>query len=90
MMHNLIPCQISKAHFELLLSLTSIHSEKLKKALEAYFVDGRNKKEICEKFGVNSSYFSLKVNVIKDVSRTVILLYPFYSELYATKNLTIL
>lgn len=85
-MNNLMLNTISKEHFNLLISLTSIHSERLKKALEAYFVNGIDKKNICEQFCVNSSYFSFKVKVIQEVSRTVILLYPFYHELFSVKQ----
>lgn len=83
--NNSMPSNICKAHFDLLLSLTSIHSEKIKKALEAYVVDGMDKKRACEMFGVNSSYFSLKIRLLQDVNRTVISMYPFYRDLFAVK-----
>lgn len=76
------PGSIDRKHFHLLLSLTSISSERIKIALEHYFVLGENQRRVCEIFDVNSSYFSLKVRVIQDVSRTVLALYPYYAELY--------
>lgn len=84
-MNNSIPENICKVHFDLLLSLTSIHSEKLKKALEAYLVDGMSKKRACDIWGVNPSYFSLKIRLLQDVSRTVISMYPFYQDLFSVK-----
>lgn len=80
------PGSIDHTHFHLLLSLTSINSERMTKALENYFVLGESKKNVCEKFDVNSSYFSLKVRLIQDVSRTVLSLYPYYESLYS-KNI---
>ncbi|MBJ9214347.1 hypothetical protein I5481_20955 [Citrobacter freundii] len=80
------PGSIDKEHFYLLLSLTSISSEKMKSALEHYFVLGESHRSVCKYFGVNSSYFSLKVRVIQDVSRTVLALYPYYAELYQSTS----
>lgn len=77
---------ISKEHFELLVSLTPIHSQKLKFALFAYFVDGLSLKEIRDQFKVNTSYLSLKIRVIQDVSRTVVSLYPYYHDLLSRKK----
>lgn len=77
---------ISKEHFELLVSLTPIHSLNLKSALFAYFVDGLSLKEIRDQFKVNTSYLSLKIRVIQDVSRTVVSLYPYYHELLSRKQ----
>lgn len=80
------PGSVDKNHFHLLLSLTSISSERIKLALEHYFVLGESQRSVCEIFDVNSSYFSLKVRVIQDVSRTVLALYPYYAELYRSTS----
>ncbi|WP_201483685.1 PapB/FocB family fimbrial expression transcriptional regulator [Escherichia coli] len=82
MLNNLIPGSVDKSHFYLLLSLTSINSERIRSALEQYFVYGAELKNVCKDFDVNVSYFSLKVRVIQDVSRTVLTLYPYYENLY--------
>ncbi|ELL8642818.1 hypothetical protein GUB57_21715 [Escherichia coli] len=74
--------KIDEEHFQLLISLTSITSEKLKTALKHYFVYGESQRSVCEQFRVNSSYFSLKVRLVQDVSRTVLYLYPYYADLY--------
>ena len=79
---SIIPGRVDKQHFILLLSLTSINSERIKAALEDYFVHGASRKTVCERFGVNRSYFNLKVMVIEGVSRTVISLYPFYEAMF--------
>ncbi|EEK7814074.1 hypothetical protein G3151_005243 [Salmonella enterica subsp. enterica serovar Montevideo] len=76
------PGTIDKYHFKLLLSLTSITSENIKCALEHYFVLGESRKKVCEDFGINSSYFMLKIRLIQDVSRTIVSLYPFYEKIY--------
>lgn len=76
------PGHIDRQHFLLLLSLTSISSDRIKAALEHYFVLGENRKKVCEQFGVNRSYFALKARVIQDVSRTVVSLYPFYRSMF--------
>lgn len=84
---NIEPGSIDRNHFYLLLSLTSISSERIKLALEHYFVQGESQRDVCECFDVNSSYFSLKVRVIQDVNRTVLALYPYYSDLYKSMRI---
>ncbi|EFE1057635.1 TPA: hypothetical protein PN979_004819 [Escherichia coli] len=79
---NLKPGCVEKQHFFLLLSLTSITSENLKSALEHYFVLGESQRDVCKRFNVNISYFSLKVALIQDVNRRVVSMYPFYNQLY--------
>ncbi|HCZ4708631.1 TPA: hypothetical protein O3H02_004298 [Salmonella enterica subsp. enterica serovar Saintpaul str. CFSAN004144] len=83
---NIESGSIDRDHFYLLLSLTSINSERIKLALEHYFVMGESLRSVCKSFGVNSSYFSLKIRVIQDVSRTVLALYPYYAELYCSTS----
>ncbi|MDF8922251.1 PapB/FocB family fimbrial expression transcriptional regulator [Escherichia coli] len=37
-------------------------------ALEDYFVNGKNRKEICDNHKINQGYLSLKIRELQDIS----------------------
>ncbi|RMA79676.1 adhesin biosynthesis transcription regulatory protein [Enterobacter sp. WP_7_1] len=55
----LIAGGVAEEQFELLVELSSIHSEKIVQALREHLVLGKPRKEACEKYGANISYFSV-------------------------------
>ena len=71
---------LNKKSFDLLLSLTSIRSEPLIKALKAYYVDGLTKSEAYTKFGVDKTIFSRKLPLIQSVFDTVIAFSGVYEK----------
>lgn len=66
--YRLPPGKVDKKQFRLLIDLSSIRSLKVINALEDYFVNGSNRKEICDKHKINHGYLSLKIRKLQDVS----------------------
>lgn len=68
---RLIPGEVDKRHFLLLISITSIRSRKVINALEDYFVGGKNRKEVCYKHKINQGYLSIKVRELQEISAKI-------------------
>lgn len=75
---------VDEAHFRLLIGLTSINSEKVILALRAFLVHGRTRREVCDEFGVNQGYFSLKLRQMQHTSQSIVALLPYYSQLLSS------
>lgn len=69
---------VAHEHFMLLIDISSINSQKVIQALEAFLVRGRDRKEVCELYGVSQGYFSIKLRQLQDISRIVVDMYPYY------------
>lgn len=74
------PGNISYEHFKYLIELSNIHSMKIIQSLEDYFVRGIERRVICEANNVSPGYLSVKIRQLQDISRLVILMYPFYQS----------
>lgn len=68
---RLTPGEVDKRHFLLLISISSIRSRKVINALEDYFVDGKNRKEVCYKHKINQGYLSIKVRELQEISAKI-------------------
>lgn len=72
------PGAVAQEHFMLLIDISSINSPKVIQALEAFLVTGKSRKEVCELFGVSQGYFSIKLKQLQDISKIVVVMYPYY------------
>ncbi|HCP5802217.1 TPA: adhesin biosynthesis transcription regulatory family protein [Escherichia coli] len=66
--YQLRPGKVDKKQFVLLIDISSIRSYKVINALEDYFVNGKNRKEICDNHKINQGYLSLKIRELQDIS----------------------
>ncbi|TGH36351.1 PapB/FocB family fimbrial expression transcriptional regulator [Escherichia coli] len=69
---------MSENHFEILLSLTPINSQKVRLALKNYFVDGCTRKKTCERNNVSQGYFSISMRKVMQTNRFVASIAEFY------------
>ncbi|MCU6343476.1 adhesin biosynthesis transcription regulatory family protein [Escherichia coli] len=76
----LIPGYVSEEQFWLLVGASSMHSEKVINALFEYLVQGKTRKEACNKYKTNSGHFSIGLNRLQHFSHTGAKLAKYYSE----------
>lgn len=74
----LIPGFVSEEVFDLLVELSSVHSIKIVNALHDYLVLGENKKDVCDRYGANVSYFSIALGRLFRVNQIVSQLLSYY------------
>jgi hypothetical protein len=74
----LISGYVSEEQFWLLVGASSMHSEKVIKALFDYLVNGTTRKSACAEHGVNSGHFSIGLNRLQHLSHTAAKLAAFY------------
>ncbi|MDO3872080.1 PapB/FocB family fimbrial expression transcriptional regulator [Salmonella enterica] len=68
----------SNEQFDLLVELSSIHSQKVILAMRDHFVKGDSRKTVCERYGVNAGYLSVCINRLLRVEKGVSKLVRFY------------
>ncbi|ELG93094.1 hypothetical protein A311_00196 [Escherichia coli KTE146] len=78
--HKLSSAELSEEQFWLLAEISPIHSEKVLYALRDYLVLGYERKEVCMRYDVSSSYFSIALGRVSRVNRLVSLLVSYYSD----------
>ena len=76
----LVPGFVSETQFWLLVGASSMHSEKVIKALFDYLVNGTARKSACVEHGVNSGHFSIGLNRLQHLSHTAAKLAVFYQS----------
>lgn len=74
----LIPGFVSEEVFDLLIELSSVHSIKIVNAMHDYLVFGENKKDVCDRYGANASYFSIALGRLFRVNQIVSQLISYY------------
>ncbi|MCU6345215.1 adhesin biosynthesis transcription regulatory family protein [Escherichia coli] len=74
----LISGYVSEEQFWLLVGASSMHSDKVIKALFDYLVNGAARKNACAEHGVNSGHFSIGLNRLQHFSHTAAKLAVFY------------
>jgi hypothetical protein len=74
----LVPGFVSETQFWLLVGASSMHSEKVIKALFDYLVNGVSRKSACAAHCVNSGHFSIGLNRLQHLSHTAAKLAVFY------------
>lgn len=69
---------LSGEQFDLLVELSSIHSQKVILAMRDHLVLGDSRKVVCERYGVNAGYLSVCIGRLLRVERSVSKLVRFY------------
>ncbi|WP_218073130.1 adhesin biosynthesis transcription regulatory family protein [Escherichia coli] len=69
---------LSAEQFDLLVELSSIHSQKVILAMRDHLVQGDSRKVVCERYGVNAGYLSVCINRLLRVEKGVSKLVRFY------------
>ena len=72
------PGKVNVEHFNLLVVLSKISSPRIIASLEDFLVQGKKRNEVCQEHNVSVSYFSIKLNQLRQCSRTVFELIPYY------------
>ncbi|ECV2308242.1 transcriptional regulator [Salmonella enterica subsp. enterica serovar Javiana] len=70
--------EVHPEQFRLLIALSGVHSTRVIMALEDYLVHGVVRKRACEKHGVSTSYMSVVLGKLQQLSRGVAMLAPWY------------
>ena len=78
--NNLTAAELSEEHFWLLTEVSPIHSQKVIYALKDFLVLGFNRREVCERYNVSYSYFSISLRRFSYVNRVVSLLASYYLD----------
>ncbi|EKN3608770.1 PapB/FocB family fimbrial expression transcriptional regulator [Yersinia enterocolitica] len=78
--YRLEPGKVDKELLAILIDISSIRSDKVITALFEYYIHGNKRKVICEKYGVNQGYLSLKIREIQDLNSRIYSLFPFYID----------
>lgn len=76
----LIPGSVPESQFWLLIGISSMHSEKVIKALFDYLVNGMSRKDVCNNYSVNSGHFSIGLNRLQHLSHTAAKLSEYYHQ----------
>ncbi|EAB1739402.1 hypothetical protein O3L50_004586 [Salmonella enterica] len=71
------PGHVPADMFSVLIDISAIRSEKVILALKAFFVDGKERGEICESLNVNAGYLSIKIRELQTLIKKIMSLYPF-------------
>ena len=78
--YKLKPGRVDKGHLDILIDISPIRSDKVIIALSEYYVNGIKRRVICEKYGVNPGYLSLKIREVQDLNYRIYKLLPFYID----------
>ncbi|WP_249920313.1 adhesin biosynthesis transcription regulatory family protein [Escherichia coli] len=70
--------QLTESKFWLLIELSTIHSDKIIRALRDYLVGGETRKVVCERYSVSNGYLSTSLSRIYRVNHIVTQLVPYY------------
>lgn len=68
---RLTPGKMSGEHFNKLMNISTIHSEKVILALEDYCVRGSDRRTACNKFNVSQGYFSICLKKLQRLDQNV-------------------
>ncbi|EGB0328387.1 TPA: PapB/FocB family fimbrial expression transcriptional regulator [Salmonella enterica subsp. enterica serovar Poona] len=77
----LLPGKVHKEHFLLLAEISRINSERILLALELFLVKGLTRQQACNISGISQSCLSVKLRQMQDISRTVMMLCPWYDDM---------
>ncbi|WNI84221.1 PapB/FocB family fimbrial expression transcriptional regulator [Citrobacter portucalensis] len=78
---GLLRCgEVHPEQFRQLIALSGIHSTRVIMALEDYLVYGVVRKMACEKHGVSTSYMSVSLAKLQQLSRGVATLASWYAK----------
>ncbi|MEE7414659.1 PapB/FocB family fimbrial expression transcriptional regulator [Escherichia marmotae] len=71
---------LSKKQFWMLVEISPLHSEKVICALRDFLVFGYTRREVCDKYNVSLSYFSIALGRISHVNHVVSSLASYYDS----------
>ncbi|EGC4561741.1 PapB/FocB family fimbrial expression transcriptional regulator [Escherichia coli] len=77
---QLIPGKLKSELFHLLVSMSSIRSNKAVLSLHDHFVLGFTRAEVCNKHGIAPSYLSVKIKEFRSLYKISRTLFLFYLE----------
>ncbi|EIA4658386.1 transcriptional regulator [Salmonella enterica] len=77
---HLIDGRVDIRYFRLLSTICTVRNDRMHQALAGVMVDGLTRREVCERFGVSQSQFSIKYRQMQLVSHTVARMLPFISS----------
>lgn len=77
-LYSLTSGNMQDIHFSLLIEISSLHSEKVIRALRGFLVDGCTRKEVCERYSVSPGYFSMALRKLQRTEQAVLQLSPYY------------
>ncbi|WP_309295832.1 adhesin biosynthesis transcription regulatory family protein [Escherichia coli] len=72
------PGKLDEEQFWLLVEISSIHSEKVIKAMRAHLVHGIPRKNVCNEYNVNNGYLSTSLSRLNYIHRVASYLSKFY------------
>lgn len=75
---ELVPGQVHEIHFQLLMEISPVYSDKVILALRDFLVLGFTRKESCERHNVSLGYLSTTLGRIQNISKSVSRLMPYY------------
>ncbi len=75
---RLTPGCLSGEHFCKLISVSTIHSDKVIMALEDFCVYGHDRKSVCARHNVSQGYFSISLRKLQKLNQAVADMLPFY------------
>ncbi|EEC2209432.1 TPA: PapB/FocB family fimbrial expression transcriptional regulator [Escherichia coli] len=75
---ELVPGQVHEIHFQLLMEISPVYSDKVILALRDFLVLGFTRKESCERHNVSLGYLSTTLGRIQNISKSVSKLMPYY------------
>ncbi|EJH1485227.1 TPA: transcriptional regulator [Escherichia coli] len=75
---ELVPGQVHEIHFQLLMEISPVYSDKVILALRDFLVLGFTRKESCERHNVSPGYLSTTLGRIQNISKSVSKLMPYY------------
>ncbi|EFM0080823.1 TPA: PapB/FocB family fimbrial expression transcriptional regulator [Escherichia coli] len=70
--------RLSAEQFDLLIELSSIHSQKVILAMRDHLVNGDSRRASCERHGVNAGYLSVCIRRLLQVEKAASKLAHFY------------
>lgn len=84
-LNNLRAGDVCEEHYQMLIELSKIRSEKVTEALREHFVNGRAWSEIYEKYDITPWRLSRKTAELQSLSEKIIALYPYYLSCLSKK-----
>ena len=77
---TLTSAALTAGQFWMLIDISPLHSEKVIRALHDFLVSGYTRREVCEKYNVSLSYFSISLRRVTHVNYVVSSLAPYYGN----------
>ncbi|ENW8698179.1 TPA: hypothetical protein J4Z76_001319 [Escherichia coli] len=83
--HFLRPGEVDKKLFHLLIDISSVRSEHVIRALEAFFVMGHERRLICDEGNISPGYLSVKIRELRALSQKISAIHLHYQQLLTDK-----